>query len=119
MAVVRRDIINTPAFARAAVVARHPPAEHIIHNKQWQVYGCCNETTRVSTPRLVASDWAASPGSDSRVIAACEERAANSGISNISKFAVVDIERRNFQHPAVKAILQIKVTSAAPRRLQK
>jgi hypothetical protein len=92
MAVAHCDVVNTPPFAGAAFVAGHPPAKYTIHNKQWQVYCRRYETTRVATPRLATSNGAASADSDCRVIAACDKRAADSGIGDIREFAIIDIE---------------------------
>ena len=55
MAVARYDVVNTPAFAGAALAAGDPPAKYTIHNKQWQVYCRRYEATRVATPRLAAA----------------------------------------------------------------
>jgi len=109
MALGDRNVINTPTLAGAAIVACHPPTQPAVHNKVGQIYYRQDETTRVTAPRLAASDGTAGPRGDRRVIAACNESAANRGIGNVGKGAVINISGRYLQHPAVKAALQIEV----------
>ena len=109
MALNESDVINAPAFARASVVAGHPPAQLTIDNKRREVHYRCDEAPRVAAPCVAASDGTASSSGDDRVIAARLEAAANGWVGNVGELTVVDIERRDLQHAAVKTALQVEV----------
>lgn len=97
------DCIDTPAFARATVITSHPPTEFAHRLDRRQVYNSRDETARVTTPRLAASDRAISISTDCPIIAATNETSANGknvlkGISTVSA---------HFQDTAVKPDIRI------------
>ena len=90
MALSERDVINAPAFARASVVAGHPPARVTIYNKRREVHYRCDEAARVAAPCVAASDGTASSSGDDCVVAARLEAAANGWVGNVSECTVVN-----------------------------
>jgi hypothetical protein len=93
MALSERDVINAPAFARATVVAGHPPSQLTIYNKRREIHCRRDEAARVAAPCVAASDGTASSSGDDRVVAARIEGAANGRVGNVGECTVVNIER--------------------------
>ena len=99
------DVVDAPPLTRDTVIAGHPPAQLTVYNKQRQGHRGRDEATRVTAPRVTTRDGTASPGGNYRIVATRNEGAANSRVSNVGKFAVVNIEGRYLQHTAIKAAL--------------
>lgn len=99
--------INTPTFARSAVIAGHPPPEFSARNylKRRYVHDSRHETPRVSAPCLTTRNGTAAIGGDRAVVAACEERAADR--KNILKR--VSTIGADFQHAPIEADIWINI----------
>jgi hypothetical protein len=71
------NCVDAPAFAGAAVVAGHSPAEPAAWREEWQGYYCTNKTPGITAPRLTTCDRTTSVGADCAVITTQIEAAAN------------------------------------------
>ena len=97
------DGVNAPAFARAAGIAGHPPAQPGACGNDGQIDHGRDEALRVTAPSLTTCNWATSIGTNRAVITAHGE-AATCVKDVLKRIATI---KADLQHAAVKAKIGI------------
>ncbi len=95
--------VNAPAFARASVIARHPPTQHRIQKLWRQVHYRRNKAFRVPAPRRTTSDRTASVGRNRTVVTTTLKAAQHSDVSKC--ISAVNAELQNAPVEAEVGIL--------------
>lgn len=112
--------INSPARGGATVVCgqaktQNDIVEKILINKSKVEYDR-NVTVGVSAPGHPAGNWALRRRANKGVVAPAQsKRATDRWIGDIGERASIDARRGNFQHCAIKTLLQIVAMAEADR----
>ena len=97
--------VNAPAFAGAAVVAGHSPAESAAWREQWQVDQRADKAPRIAAPRLTTCNRTAPIGTYCAVITAHDEAAAHG--KNVLK--CISTIKTHLQHTSIEPNVWIHV----------
>src|SRR3989442_3151226 len=94
--------VNTPAFARASVIARHPPTQHRIRKLWRQVHYRRDKAFRVPAPGRTTRDRTASVGRNRTVVTTPLKAAPHSDV--LKRISAVNAELQNAPVEAELAI---------------
>ncbi len=95
--------VNAPAFAGAACVAGHPPAQPTLGGKEGNVDHRRDESTRVAAPSLTTGNRT-TPISANGAVVAPHHEAATSGKDVLKRISAVNAD---LQHSAIEAQVRI------------
>jgi hypothetical protein len=85
--------VNTPAFARASVIARHPPTQHCIQKLSGQVHYCRDKASRVPAPSQSNTTGARNLAAGLSALVSLTSGDSNTAVGNAS---LVNSETVNF-----------------------
>jgi len=99
------NCVDAPAFAGAAVVAGHSPAEPPAWGKEWQGDYCTDKPPRITAPRLTTCDRTTPVGADCAVITTDAKAAAN-GENVLKRISTI---KAHLQHTSIEPNVWVHV----------
>jgi hypothetical protein len=99
------NCIDAPALAGDAAIASHPPAQYK-GGAVRETHRGRDKSARVAGPCLTTSERIAAASTDRAIVTAGNKAAKRKNV--LKRISTV---RTDFQHPAVKPVLQVKVVA--------
>jgi hypothetical protein len=97
--------IDAPAFAGDAAIASHPPAQYK-GGASRETHRSLDKSARVAGPCLSTSERIAAATTDRAIVTASNKAAKRKNV--LKRISTVCTD---FQHPAVKPVLQVEVVA--------